>query len=78
MFYVQSRLKDTSLQLIFFDGEEAFVDWTDTDSLYGSRHLAERMQATCVQHGDATPCQLVMMVSTTNMAHSLLFHVSLS
>ncbi|KAJ2615361.1 hypothetical protein H4S08_001261 [Coemansia sp. RSA 1365] len=30
-----------SLQLVFFDGEEAFVDWTATDSIYGSRHLAE-------------------------------------
>ncbi|MDP2438323.1 MAG: M28 family peptidase [archaeon] len=29
-----------ALQLVFFDGEEAFKDWTDTDSLYGSRHLA--------------------------------------
>ncbi|KAI8353605.1 hypothetical protein B0O80DRAFT_387252 [Mortierella sp. GBAus27b] len=32
--------KETTLQLIFFDGEEAFKDWTATDSLYGSRHLA--------------------------------------
>ena len=28
------------VDLIFFDGEEAFGDWTDTDSVYGSRHLA--------------------------------------
>jgi Zn-dependent M28 family amino/carboxypeptidase len=27
--------------LVFFDGEEAVKDWTDTDSLYGSRHLEE-------------------------------------
>ncbi|KAF9357078.1 hypothetical protein BGX26_004287 [Mortierella sp. AD094] len=32
---------DTTLQLVFFDGEEAFGDWTHTDSLYGSRHLAD-------------------------------------
>ncbi|KAI8871364.1 hypothetical protein GQ42DRAFT_166877 [Ramicandelaber brevisporus] len=31
----------TDLQLVFFDGEEAFKDWTATDSLYGSRNLAE-------------------------------------
>ncbi|KAG9511150.1 Glutaminyl-peptide cyclotransferase, partial [Fragariocoptes setiger] len=30
------------LRFIFFDGEEAFVKWTDTDSLYGSRHLAKK------------------------------------
>ena len=42
-------LKDASLRndiwLIFFDGEEAVRDWSDTDSLYGSRHLAEKMVA---------------------------------
>ncbi|XP_072145276.1 glutaminyl-peptide cyclotransferase-like isoform X5 [Dermacentor andersoni] len=29
-----------TLQFIFFDGEEAFVRWSSSDSLYGSRHLA--------------------------------------
>lgn len=28
---------------MFFDGEEAFVKWTNTDSLYGARHLAKQM-----------------------------------
>ena len=27
--------------LIFFDGEEAVKDWTDADSLYGSRHIEQ-------------------------------------
>lgn len=31
--------------LVFFDGEEAVRDWTETDSLYGSRHLAQKMEA---------------------------------
>ena len=30
-----------TLYLAFFDGEEAMVTWDDTDSLYGSRHMAE-------------------------------------
>ncbi|XP_075721345.1 glutaminyl-peptide cyclotransferase isoform X4 [Rhipicephalus microplus] len=30
-----------TVQLIFFDGEEAFVRWSSSDSLYGSRHLAD-------------------------------------
>lgn len=30
-------IADTTLQLVFFDGEEAFVEWTDTDSIYGAR-----------------------------------------
>jgi len=34
------------IKLVFFDGEEAFKDWTNTDSLYGSRHLAEIWEKT--------------------------------
>ncbi|GIU73566.1 MAG: hypothetical protein KatS3mg004_0653 [Bryobacteraceae bacterium] len=34
-------LKNT-VYLVFFDGEEAVREWTAEDSLYGSRHLAER------------------------------------
>lgn len=37
---------DLSLRLIFFDGEEAFVRWSFWDSLYGSRHLAQKMAST--------------------------------
>ncbi|HWP85535.1 MAG TPA: M28 family peptidase [Terriglobia bacterium] len=33
------------IRLVFFDGEEAFVQWSEQDSLYGSRHLAERWKA---------------------------------
>ncbi|XP_065213771.1 glutaminyl-peptide cyclotransferase-like isoform X1 [Planococcus citri] len=33
------------LKFIFFDGEEAFVSWTATDSVYGARHLASQMEA---------------------------------
>lgn len=32
------------VDLVFFDGEEAVVSWTDTDSTYGSRSLAARWQ----------------------------------
>jgi len=32
---------ELTLQLIFFDGEEAFVSWTADDSLYGSRYMAD-------------------------------------
>ncbi len=31
-------VSETTLQLVFFDGEEAFVEWTDTDSVYGARY----------------------------------------
>jgi Zn-dependent M28 family amino/carboxypeptidase len=31
-----------SVWLVFFDGEEAIQSWSDSDSTYGSRHLAAR------------------------------------
>ncbi|HEX4022604.1 MAG TPA: M28 family peptidase [Acidobacteriaceae bacterium] len=31
-----------SVWLVFFDGEEAIQQWSDSDSLYGSRHLAAK------------------------------------
>lgn len=40
----KSSAKDISLQLVFFDGEEAFKEWTATDSIYGARHLAQKWQ----------------------------------
>jgi len=33
-----------SVWLVWTDGEEAVKQWTSTDSLYGSRHLAEKWQ----------------------------------
>jgi glutaminyl-peptide cyclotransferase len=30
--------------LVFFDGEEAFKEWSDSDSTYGSRHLAAKWE----------------------------------
>lgn len=31
--------------LVFFDGEEAYGQWSDTDGIYGSRHLARKWAA---------------------------------
>jgi glutaminyl-peptide cyclotransferase len=39
------KLDGYSVWLVFFDGEEAVKQWTDTDSAYGSRHLAAKWQA---------------------------------
>jgi Zn-dependent M28 family amino/carboxypeptidase len=36
------RSHPDDIYLVWFDGEEAIAEWTATDSLYGSRHLAER------------------------------------
>jgi len=40
----KAKNDDLTLQLIFFDGEEAFVSWTSTDSIYGSRSLARKWE----------------------------------
>jgi glutaminyl-peptide cyclotransferase len=37
---IQSIKHADDIYLVFFDGEEAVAQWTDTDSRYGSRHLA--------------------------------------
>ena len=34
-----------SIWLLWTDGEEAVKEWTDKDSVYGARHLAEKWQA---------------------------------
>lgn len=34
------------IQILFLDGEEAFVSWTDDDSVYGARSLAAEMEST--------------------------------
>ncbi|EEC19218.1 glutaminyl cyclase, putative [Ixodes scapularis] len=38
----KTRGDGLTLQLVFFDGEEAFERWSSHDSLYGSRHLAQK------------------------------------
>lgn len=39
------RKNDLTYWLVFFDGEEAFREFTATDGLYGSRHLVEKLTA---------------------------------
>lgn len=39
------RKNAVTFWLVFFDGEEAFVQWSPTDSLYGSRHLVGKLTA---------------------------------
>jgi Zn-dependent M28 family amino/carboxypeptidase len=39
------RPRTDDVYIVFFDGEEAVRDWTATDSVYGSRHLAKKWTA---------------------------------
>lgn len=41
----ECRDSELGLKLIFFDGEEAFVEWSSSDSIYGARHLAKKWEA---------------------------------
>ena len=47
-----------SVWLAWTDGEEAFVKWTETDSLYGTRHLAQNWQ----QDGTAKKVKAFILV----------------
>jgi Zn-dependent M28 family amino/carboxypeptidase len=37
------RQNALTIWIAFFDGEEAFVEWSDADSVYGSRQMAAQM-----------------------------------
>lgn len=39
---VSQREFGNEILIVFFDGEESFGPWSETDGLYGSRHLAAR------------------------------------
>ena len=51
--FLRSRAEDRTktLEFIFFDGEEAFGAWTQTDSIYGARHLAALYEETVDPNG---------------------------
>ncbi|KAJ4475659.1 glutaminyl-peptide cyclotransferase-like protein [Lentinula aciculospora] len=61
-------LADTTLQLVFFDGEEAFVSWSETDSIYGARHLAETWESTYISYG--SPSVVTTMSSRSSNSSS--------
>lgn len=71
------QVEDVSLQFIFFDGEEAQAQWTSTDSLYGSRHLAAAMEATNVQvERDLVVTQLQTMVCYYTSTITRLYNIN--
>jgi len=45
------------IYVVFFDGEEAVGDWSDIDSVYGSRHLAYKWK------GDGTLAKLKALIN---------------
>ncbi len=60
--------KGLGVTAVFFDGEEAFGQWSDTDSLYGSRHLADKWKSEAYhgvcQDGEATQMDRIQVKLT--------------
>ena len=52
--------------LVFFDGEEAVREWTDTDSVYGSRHMVQKL-STAGELGRIQAMILVDMIGDSNL-----------
>lgn len=52
--------------LVFFDGEEALVHWSDIDSRYGSRHLVEKL-ASAGELGRVQAMILVDMIADAKL-----------
>jgi glutaminyl-peptide cyclotransferase len=57
---------DNTLEFVFFDGEEAVVEWTDEDSVYGSRHDVDR-RARSRSLDDLKAMILVDMIGDKNL-----------
>jgi Zn-dependent M28 family amino/carboxypeptidase len=54
---LSARPRKDDIYLVWFDGEEAIAAWSDTDGLYGSRHLASRWAA------DGTAARLKALIN---------------
>lgn len=59
---LSARPRRHDVYLVWFDGEEALVQWSDSDSLYGSRHLARRWSA------DGTLRRLIALINVDMIA----------
>ncbi len=59
------RKNQLNIWLVFFDGEEALVNWSETDSLYGSRHLAAKLAA----DGEIARIQAMILVDMVGDKH---------
>ena len=57
---------ETTMQLIFFDGEEAFISWTDTDSIYGARSVSLSLPRSFISFTHALPLPLLPLPKDTS------------
>jgi len=66
------RQRALNYWLVFFDGEEAVRDWSATDSLYGSRHLVEKLSAS----GELSRIEALILVDMIGDAQLRIFRES--
>jgi len=59
------RKNECTVWLAFFDGEEALVNWSATDSLYGSRHLAAKLAS----NGEIARVQAMILMDMVGDKH---------
>jgi len=62
---LSGRKSKLSYWLVFFDGEEALKQWSASDSLYGSRHLAEKLAS----EGKRTQIKALILVDMVADRH---------
>ena len=63
---LRGRKHTLTYWLVFFDGEEAVREWTDTDSVYGSRHLVQKLSS-AGELGRIQAMILVDMIGDSNL-----------
>ena len=59
------RKNEFTYWLVFFDGEEAFQEFTETDGLYGSRHLVRKLTS----DGTLSRIEALILVDMIGDAH---------
>jgi Zn-dependent M28 family amino/carboxypeptidase len=63
---LRGRKHSLTYWLVFFDGEEAVRNWTETDSVYGSRHLVQKLSS-AGELGRVRAMILVDMIGDSNL-----------
>ncbi|PJF18129.1 putative m28 zn-peptidase glutaminyl cyclase [Paramicrosporidium saccamoebae] len=53
---------DLTIQMVFFDGEESFLDWSRSDSLYGANHLAHVWSGSAQSHQRLDKIKYMMLL----------------
>jgi Zn-dependent M28 family amino/carboxypeptidase len=71
---LQGRKHALTYWLVFFDGEEAVREWTETDSVYGSRQLVQKLSS----EGELGRIQAMILVDMIGDSHLVIHRESSS